>query len=318
MVNRHPASTHQPPSSPSHQPDQGRVVPVSLHSQDLAQGAHRRHSNAADGGTSSHSNLTGPASGTPHTSQQLQDQQQQQLQLQDQQQQQQQQLLPLTTPGSTGVTPHSRRPAQPHDSRRAGSVTSSLDVVDIVAALAGGRAFAGGPMAGQSDAELRAQAASIVAAFKQRLASELDLGGGGEAGAATASSSGDDDVGVASGMALGERSGWSPVRRQQQQQQQTCQAPIAQVRRLSRQPHFTPLTHPTPHTNMPHVVLDEGRRSAGVGEGVITAIVEGGSGGKPLERVVGADTFTPLAAAALLVLPCEADVVAAAHRLASR
>jgi 2-oxoisovalerate dehydrogenase E1 component len=66
------------------------------------------------------------------------------------------------------------------------------------------------------------------------------------------------------------------------------------------------------------LVLDEGRRSAGVGEGVITAIVEGGSGGKPIERVVGADTFTPLAAAALLVLPGEADVVAAARRLAAR
>ena len=66
------------------------------------------------------------------------------------------------------------------------------------------------------------------------------------------------------------------------------------------------------------IVLDEGRRSAGVGEGIITAIVEGGLGGKPLERVVGADTFTPLAGAALLVLPGEADVVAAAARLADR
>ncbi len=66
------------------------------------------------------------------------------------------------------------------------------------------------------------------------------------------------------------------------------------------------------------IVLDEGRRSAGVGEGIITAIVEGGLGGKPLERVVGADTYTPLAGAALLVLPGEADVVAAAARLADR
>jgi 2-oxoisovalerate dehydrogenase E1 component len=64
------------------------------------------------------------------------------------------------------------------------------------------------------------------------------------------------------------------------------------------------------------VVLDEGRHSAGVGEGVITAIVEAGLGAKPLRRVVGADTFTPLAGAALLVLPGEADVVAAAHALA--
>ncbi|AHX12667.1 MFS transporter [Dyella jiangningensis] len=63
------------------------------------------------------------------------------------------------------------------------------------------------------------------------------------------------------------------------------------------------------------IVLDEGRRSAGVGEGIITAIVEGGHGATPLQRVVGADTYTPLAGAALLVLPGEADVVAAARKL---
>ncbi|MDE3073569.1 MAG: MFS transporter, partial [Pseudomonadota bacterium] len=66
------------------------------------------------------------------------------------------------------------------------------------------------------------------------------------------------------------------------------------------------------------LVLDEGRKSAGVGEGVITAIVEAGCGATPLRRVVGADTFTPLAGAALLVLPGEADVVAAAQALAGR
>ena len=64
------------------------------------------------------------------------------------------------------------------------------------------------------------------------------------------------------------------------------------------------------------IVLDEGRKSAGVGEGVITAIVEAGLGATPLERVVGADTYTPLAGAALLVLPGDADVIAAADRLA--
>jgi 2-oxoisovalerate dehydrogenase E1 component len=66
------------------------------------------------------------------------------------------------------------------------------------------------------------------------------------------------------------------------------------------------------------LVLDEGRKSAGVGEGVITAIVEAGYGSTPLERVVGADTYTPLAGAAFLVLPGDADVVAAAKKLASR
>ncbi|HEY3520043.1 MAG TPA: thiamine pyrophosphate-dependent enzyme [Rhodanobacteraceae bacterium] len=63
------------------------------------------------------------------------------------------------------------------------------------------------------------------------------------------------------------------------------------------------------------LVLDEGRRSAGVGEGIITAIAEAGFGKTPLRRVVGADTYTPLAGAALLVLPGEADVVAAAEAM---
>ena len=64
------------------------------------------------------------------------------------------------------------------------------------------------------------------------------------------------------------------------------------------------------------LVVDEGRRSAGVGEGIITAIVEAGLGAKPLRRVVGVDTFTPLAGAALLVLPGDADIVAKAAELA--
>jgi 2-oxoisovalerate dehydrogenase E1 component len=64
------------------------------------------------------------------------------------------------------------------------------------------------------------------------------------------------------------------------------------------------------------VIVDEGRHSAGVGEGVITAIVEAGYGTKPLRRVVGADTYTPLAGAAFLVLPGEDDIVAAAAELA--
>jgi 2-oxoisovalerate dehydrogenase E1 component len=64
------------------------------------------------------------------------------------------------------------------------------------------------------------------------------------------------------------------------------------------------------------LVVDEGRKSAGVGEGVITAIVEAGLGHLPLRRVVGADTFTPLAGAAFLVLPADDDIVAAAAALA--
>jgi 2-oxoisovalerate dehydrogenase E1 component len=64
------------------------------------------------------------------------------------------------------------------------------------------------------------------------------------------------------------------------------------------------------------IVVDEGRRSAGVGEGVITAIAEGGFGGRPFQRVVGVDTYTPLAGAAFLVIPGEEDIVAAADMLA--
>ncbi len=64
------------------------------------------------------------------------------------------------------------------------------------------------------------------------------------------------------------------------------------------------------------VLVDEGRHSASVGEGIVTALVEAGLGATPLKRVVGADTYTPLAAAAFLVLPGEADIVAAAEALA--
>lgn len=63
------------------------------------------------------------------------------------------------------------------------------------------------------------------------------------------------------------------------------------------------------------LVVDEGRRSAGVGEGIITAIVEAGHGVKPLRRVVGADTYTPLAGAAFAVIPADADIVNAAIEL---
>jgi 2-oxoisovalerate dehydrogenase E1 component len=63
------------------------------------------------------------------------------------------------------------------------------------------------------------------------------------------------------------------------------------------------------------LIVDEGRHSAGVGEGVVTAVVEGGYGTRPFRRVAGADTFTPLAGAAFLVIPSEDDIVAAADSL---
>jgi 2-oxoisovalerate dehydrogenase E1 component len=59
------------------------------------------------------------------------------------------------------------------------------------------------------------------------------------------------------------------------------------------------------------LIVDEGRRSAGIAEGVMTALVEAGLGHKPIARVVGEDTFTPLASAANLVLPSDASITAA-------
>ncbi|TWI04509.1 2-oxoisovalerate dehydrogenase E1 component [Luteimonas cucumeris] len=64
------------------------------------------------------------------------------------------------------------------------------------------------------------------------------------------------------------------------------------------------------------LIVDEGRHSAGVGEGIITAIAEGGHGARPFRRVVGADTFTPLAGAAFLVIPSDEEIIAAADSLA--
>jgi 2-oxoisovalerate dehydrogenase E1 component len=64
------------------------------------------------------------------------------------------------------------------------------------------------------------------------------------------------------------------------------------------------------------LVVDEGRRSASVGEGVITAVVEGGSGAKPFARVVGEDCYTPLAGAANTILPSDEAIVSAALALA--
>ncbi len=65
------------------------------------------------------------------------------------------------------------------------------------------------------------------------------------------------------------------------------------------------------------LVVDEGRHSAGVGEGIITAITEAGHGAKPLQRIVGADTFTPLAGAAFLVITSDEQIITAADTLAS-
>ena len=69
-------------------------------------------------------------------------------------------------------------------------------------------------------------------------------------------------------------------------------------------------------SNLRVLVLDEGRHSGGVGEGVVTALVEAGFGHLPLRRVCGADTYTPLAGAAMFGLPSDNAVIGAALELA--
>jgi 2-oxoisovalerate dehydrogenase E1 component len=65
------------------------------------------------------------------------------------------------------------------------------------------------------------------------------------------------------------------------------------------------------------LIADETRRSAGVGEGVISALVEGGFTG-PIARVASQDSFVPLGDAANLVLLGEDDIERAARDLVAR
>ncbi|HLR95745.1 MAG TPA: transketolase C-terminal domain-containing protein, partial [Jiangellaceae bacterium] len=63
------------------------------------------------------------------------------------------------------------------------------------------------------------------------------------------------------------------------------------------------------------VVADETRHSGGVGEGVLTALVEAGYTGR-MTRVSSADTFIPLGTAASAVLLSEDDIERATLALA--
>jgi 2-oxoisovalerate dehydrogenase E1 component len=65
------------------------------------------------------------------------------------------------------------------------------------------------------------------------------------------------------------------------------------------------------------LVVDETRASGGVGEGVLTALVEGGFGGA-MSRVAADDSFVPLGAAANLVLVHEDGIERAALALLAR
>lgn len=62
------------------------------------------------------------------------------------------------------------------------------------------------------------------------------------------------------------------------------------------------------------LVVDETRRSGGVGEGVVAELVDAGYSGR-IGRVASVDSFVPLGDAARLVLVSEADIEAAAERL---
>lgn len=65
------------------------------------------------------------------------------------------------------------------------------------------------------------------------------------------------------------------------------------------------------------LVVDETRKTGGVGEGVVTGLVEEGFTG-PIARVASQDSFVPLGDAALTVLVSEAQIDAAARALLAR
>ena len=62
------------------------------------------------------------------------------------------------------------------------------------------------------------------------------------------------------------------------------------------------------------LVVDETRRSGGVSEGIVAALVDGGYDGR-LARVTSADSFIPLGPAAETVLLGESEIVHAVHNL---
>lgn len=62
------------------------------------------------------------------------------------------------------------------------------------------------------------------------------------------------------------------------------------------------------------LVVDETRHTGGVGEGILSALIEGGFTGR-MSRVAGADSFIPLGDAALTILLSESEIETAAHAL---
>lgn len=61
------------------------------------------------------------------------------------------------------------------------------------------------------------------------------------------------------------------------------------------------------------LVFDEGRPDGGVGEAVVTALVEAGLADRPIQRLTGADSYIPLGDAANLILASEEELLARAE-----
>lgn len=66
------------------------------------------------------------------------------------------------------------------------------------------------------------------------------------------------------------------------------------------------------------VVVDEGRRTGGIGEAIVAAVAERCDPVPPVTRVAGHDTYVPLGPAARLVMPTEPDIVAGVTGLLER
>jgi 2-oxoisovalerate dehydrogenase E1 component len=65
------------------------------------------------------------------------------------------------------------------------------------------------------------------------------------------------------------------------------------------------------------LIVDETRRSGGVSEGIVSALVDAGFDGT-ISRVTSQDSFVPLGQAANLVLLQEAEIESAARALVAR
>jgi 2-oxoisovalerate dehydrogenase E1 component len=66
------------------------------------------------------------------------------------------------------------------------------------------------------------------------------------------------------------------------------------------------------------LMVDEGRRSGGISESILALLAEQLPKPRPMSRVVGLDTYTPLGAAAGMVLPSTQDIYDQARRLVER